>query len=323
MIILFGQLIIIVVCLIFGGVGVRYYFRHKREEGKYTKCLFAVSVSCICFGIAVMFALNLMYFLNLFSFSSDLDDNGGFSIVVAFLTFMAAFLIAVIQMLKQTKESFEVKKQAFNEKIGDVVQKTKDKISIYNYLNNDLYCFTKDVHDIFNRSDNEKYFVISMGTEYFLSYHNLSITQVQITNSEESNDKRPCIIGNDCVKVKNGNIYILVNTEEAKKCIFEAIMQFLNYFTRNNVCFGIEIFFSEIADPPDTSQSNFIQKYHLSKNKNRVFSASVRFDVQMISLRGKPEDSLIVMDGLCEGKIINKTVHKITFSELPQTNENQ
>ena len=122
MIILFGQLIIIVVCLIFGGVGVRYYFRHKREEGKYTKCLFAVSVSCICFGIAVMFALNLMYFLNLFSFSSDLDDNGGFSIVVAFLTFMAAFLIAVIQMLKQTKESFEVKKQAFNEKIGDVVQ---------------------------------------------------------------------------------------------------------------------------------------------------------------------------------------------------------
>lgn len=313
MIILFGQLIIIVVCLILGGVGIRYYFRYKWEEGKYTKCLFAVSVSCICFGIAVMFALNLMYFLNLFSFSSDLDDNGGFSIVVAFLTFMAAFLIAVIQMFKQTRESFEAKKQAFNEKISDVVQKTKDKISIYNYLNNDLNYFTKDVHDIFNRGDDEKYFVISMGTEYFLSYHNLEIKQVAITKTMENNGKITCDIDKECIKVKNGNIYILVNKEEAKNCIFEAILQFLNYFSRNNVCFGVEIFFSEIADPPDTSQGSFNQKYRLSKKKNRVFSASVRFDVQMISLRGRPEDSVIFMDGVCEGKIVNKVIHKIAF----------
>lgn len=109
-IILHVQIIIIIICLVLGVIGVRYYSCHKREDGKYTKCLLAVIASCICIGVAVMFFLNVIYFCNLFSFYSDLDDNGGFSIVVAFLTFMAAFLIAVIQMLKQTKENFEEKK---------------------------------------------------------------------------------------------------------------------------------------------------------------------------------------------------------------------
>lgn len=210
------------------------------------------------------------------------------------------------------------KKQAFNEKIADVLQKTNDRISIYNYLNRDLRCFTKDVHDIFNRDDNEKYFIISMDTEYMLTYHNLKITEVKITNTTESNNAISCAIDDDCVKVKNGKIYILVNKDDATKCIFEAILQFLNYFTRNNVCFGIEVFFSEIADPPNTPKGCFIKKHHLFEKKIEVFALSVRFDIQLLSLRGRPDGSVIYMDGICEGKIINKAIHQITFADQKQ-----
>lgn len=63
-----------------------------------------------------MFMLNIIFYKNVFSIESDLNDKEAFSLIIAFLTLVCTVLISIVQFMAQSRKEQEKKNKNVIEK---------------------------------------------------------------------------------------------------------------------------------------------------------------------------------------------------------------
>ena len=59
----------------------------------------------------MMFMLNIIFYKNVFSIESDLNDKEAFSLIIAFLTLVCTVLISIVQFMAQSRKEQEKEEQ--------------------------------------------------------------------------------------------------------------------------------------------------------------------------------------------------------------------